>query len=79
MISMLLEDLVTAKHPEAPPILQWDSPDKRNPVSLYVYVNGSATADWNLRADDMARDVEPLAPRPADRVHPRGREEPWRA
>ncbi len=32
-----------------PPILQWDSPDKRNPVSLYVYVGDSAPADWNLR------------------------------
>ena len=42
--------LVTAKNPEAPPILQWDSLEHRNPVSLYVYVNGSAPADWNLRA-----------------------------
>ena len=42
--------LVTAKNPEAPPILQWDSEAKRNPVSMYVYVNGSAPADWNLRA-----------------------------
>jgi hypothetical protein len=47
--------LVTAKHPEAPPILQWDSPDRRNPVSLYVYVNGSAPADWNLRAGQHHR------------------------
>lgn len=44
--------LVTAKNPEAPPILQWDSPDQRNPVSLYLYVNGSAPADWNLRAGE---------------------------
>jgi hypothetical protein len=42
--------LVTARNPEAPPILQWDSPERRNPVSLYVYVNGSPPADWNLRA-----------------------------
>lgn len=44
--------LVTAQHPEAPPILQWDAPDRRNPVSLYVYVNGSLPADWNLRAGE---------------------------
>jgi hypothetical protein len=43
--------LVTARHAEAPPILQWDSPERRNPVSLYVYVNGSAPATWNLRPD----------------------------
>jgi hypothetical protein len=29
--------LVTAKNPEAPPIIQWDSKDKRNPVTMYVY------------------------------------------
>ena len=43
--------LVTAANPDAPPILQWDSPSRRNPVSMYVYVNGSLPADWNLRAD----------------------------
>ncbi|MBC7978351.1 MAG: hypothetical protein H7138_25480 [Myxococcales bacterium] len=43
--------LVTAKHAEAPPILQWDTPERRNPVSLYVYVNGSAPKDWNLPAE----------------------------
>lgn len=43
--------MVTAKHATAPPILQWDFEDERNPVSLYVYVNGSPPAQWNLRAD----------------------------
>lgn len=43
--------MVTAKHAEAPPILQWDFEDERNPVSLYVYVNGSPPTQWNLRAD----------------------------
>lgn len=43
--------MVTAKHPDAPPILQWDLPDERNPVSLYVYVQGSPPAQWNLRPD----------------------------
>jgi hypothetical protein len=42
--------LVTAKNPEAPPILQWDHPDHRNPVSLYVYVEGSLATRWNLVA-----------------------------
>jgi len=43
--------LVTAANPDAPPILQWDSEEKRNPVSLYVYTSGSAPADWNLDPD----------------------------
>lgn len=42
--------LVTAANPDAPPILQWDSADKRNPVSWYVYMNGSAPHNWNLDA-----------------------------
>jgi hypothetical protein len=29
--------LVTAEHPEAPPILQWDAEDRRNPVSWYYH------------------------------------------
>lgn len=39
---------VTAKNPEAPPILQWDSVEQRNPVSWYLYVNGSPASQWNL-------------------------------
>lgn len=42
--------IVTAVNPEAPPILQWDRPDRRNPASWYVYVNGSPPANWNLEA-----------------------------
>jgi len=42
--------LVTAASPDAPPILQWDSAEKRNPVSWYVYMSGSAPNDWNLIA-----------------------------
>lgn len=42
--------LVTAANPDAPPILQWDSAERRNPVSWYVY-NGGSTADrWALQA-----------------------------
>lgn len=40
--------LVTAVDPEALPILQWDSPGHRNPVSWYVYNQGSTPAQWGL-------------------------------
>jgi hypothetical protein len=40
--------MVTAKNLEAPPILQWDSVEKRNPVSCYTYHGGSTPAHWNL-------------------------------
>jgi hypothetical protein len=42
--------MVTAKNPDAPPIVQWDFPDERNPVTWYVYHKGSAPARWNLKA-----------------------------
>lgn len=41
--------LITAVHPDAPPILQWDHPEKRNPVSWYVYKGGSPASQWGLR------------------------------
>jgi hypothetical protein len=40
--------LVTAADPDAPPVLQWDSEDQRNPVSWYTSTMQSAAA-WNLR------------------------------
>ena len=40
--------LVTASDPSAPPILQWDRDDERNPVSWYVYFGRSTPFDWNL-------------------------------
>lgn len=40
--------LVTAVDPSAPPILQYDRADRRNPVSWYVYVGGSSAAQWGL-------------------------------
>ncbi len=40
--------LVTAKNSEAPPIIQWDTAEHRNPVTWYFYTNGSAPSDWNL-------------------------------
>lgn len=40
--------LLTAVHVDAPPILQWDSLERRNPVSWYVYHNGSSAGQWGL-------------------------------
>lgn len=45
--------LVTAVHADAPPILQWDEPEHRNPVSWYVYHNGSSATNWSLRAGTL--------------------------
>ncbi len=42
--------IVTAKNADAPPILQWDHEERRNPASLYLYVNGSNPETWNLTA-----------------------------
>jgi hypothetical protein len=42
--------MVTARNAEAPPILQWDFEDERNPVSCYVYHQGSTPQRWNLKA-----------------------------
>lgn len=41
--------LVTAQNPDAPPIVQWDREGARNPVTWYLYVDGSAPARWNLK------------------------------
>lgn len=43
--------LVTATNPEAPPIIQWDTPEYRNPVTWYFYANGSSPNAWNLQAN----------------------------
>ncbi len=40
--------LVTATHEDAPPIIQWDLPEQRNPVSWYIYHRGSSAGDWKL-------------------------------
>lgn len=42
--------LVTATDPTAPPMLQWDREEQRNPVSWYVYHGGASASDFNLRA-----------------------------
>lgn len=43
--------LVTAVDPNAPPILQWDRPERRNPVSWYGYHGGSFATVWGLMGD----------------------------
>lgn len=44
--------LVTAVHDDAPPILQWDSPENRNPVSWYFYNMGSTASQFSLHSGD---------------------------
>lgn len=55
--------MVTAANPDAPPIVQWDRPTKRNPVTWYVYVNGSPATQWGLRAGEF-REVTAVVPHP---------------
>ena len=40
--------LLTAVHPDAPPILAWDRPEARNPFSWYVWSGGSYAKDFFL-------------------------------
>lgn len=42
--------LLTAVHPDAPPVLKWDNAVDRNPVSWFFYANGSSCDKWGLRA-----------------------------
>lgn len=39
---------VTAKRADAAPIVQWDSAERRNPVTCYVYHGGSPPQQWGL-------------------------------
>lgn len=55
--------LLTAAKPDAPPILRWDRDDARNPVSVYVYHNGSAAHSWGLAAGTFIP-VTAVVPRP---------------
>jgi hypothetical protein len=42
--------ILTAEDESAPPILQWDAEEKRNPFSWYLYNGGSSARDWSLQA-----------------------------
>lgn len=46
--------LLTAVNADAPPIIQWDSEERRNPVSWYVYPGGSPAGQWGLRGGEWA-------------------------
>ncbi len=47
--------LVTAAHADAPPILQWDTEEQRNPVSWYFYVPQSYASGWGLTASTWGK------------------------
>jgi len=55
--------LVTAADPAAPPLLQWDSIEHRNPVSWYVYNDGSKPESWNLTPETYCQ-VTAITPLP---------------
>lgn len=42
--------VVTAEDYDAPPIIRWDTEDKRNPFSWYLKYAGSRPSEWNLVA-----------------------------
>lgn len=46
-----LGTLVTATDPTAKPIVQWDEPEHRNPVSWYVHIGGSTPESWRLQSN----------------------------
>jgi hypothetical protein len=54
----------TAENAEAPPILQWDSEEKRNPVSWYLYMGGSMANWWGLTANQFC-DVVAITSQPS--------------
>lgn len=41
--------ILTAADFDAPPIVQWDTEDLRNPFTWYVYIGGSYPGRWGLR------------------------------
>jgi hypothetical protein len=40
--------IVTAVNPDAPPIIQWDRDEQRNPFSWYLYPGGCYAHEWSL-------------------------------
>ena len=56
--------LVTATNPDAPPILQWDREDARNPVSWYFWNGGSPASQFGLRGGQFV-DVEAVTLKPS--------------
>lgn len=56
--------IVTAVDPSAPPILQWDREDNRNPFSWYFYAVGSLASRWGLKHGEWI-EVEAVTKCPA--------------
>lgn len=56
--------LVTAVNADAPPILQWDREDARNPVSWYVWNGGSTASQFGLEAHRFT-EVEAITLQPS--------------
>lgn len=54
--------ITTAAQNDAPPILQWDHEQKRNPFAPYTYVNGSLPKDWNISTGFIPVSAICLAP-----------------
>lgn len=55
--------VVTALHPDAPPILRWDREDCRNPFSNYFWASGALASGFNLRFNTFVQ-VEAIVARP---------------
>lgn len=53
--TMAFGAMTTAVDPQAAPILQWDDAKHRNPVSWYVYTNGSAPSQWGKRVGEFVK------------------------
>lgn len=47
--------MVTAENPDAPPILQWDTEERRNPVSWYTRPGTGHARSWNLTANRFVK------------------------
>lgn len=56
--------LTTAVDPDAPPILQWDRVERRNPVALYLWNGGSSSSQFGLEAG-MFHKVNAITLRPS--------------
>lgn len=56
--------LLTAANPDAPPILQWDRPERRNPVSWYFWDGGSPASQYGLTPRSYVP-VAAITPKPS--------------
>jgi hypothetical protein len=56
--------ILTAVDADAPPILQWDRPERRNPFSWYTHRDGSPAVQWLLTPGEW-RDVTAITLNPS--------------